>query len=355
MWLPDLDGIVSAEQLGGTVDYLAEVQLPNGMVPWFDGGHADPWNHTEALMALAVGGRRAEAEAGFDWLRSTQRPDGAWHQYYLADGIEQDKLDANCVAYVATGVWHHFLLHHDQGFLETMWPVVDAAVEFVLALQMPRGEIRWARHADGTPWTFALLTGSSSICHSLRCAIAIAQELGHERPDWELSASRLSRVIRDDPDAFAPKHRWAMDWYYPVLAGAIAGDAGRERLSHRLDAFVMDGWGVRCVSDRPWITAAETCECAMAHLAVGEEATARTLFTWAQRLRTEEDRYWTGIVLPDEVHFPGGEQSTYTASAIILAADALAGKSPASGLFTRHDELPPLIESDTRTDAVEPS
>ncbi len=233
--------------------------------------------------------------------------------------------------------------------------MVDGAVEFVLDLQTRRGEILWARHTDGTPWSFALLTGSSSICHSLRCAVAIAQELGHERPDWELSASRLSRVIRDDPDAFAPKHRWAMDWYYPVLAGAIAGDAGRERLSHRLDAFVMEGWGVRCVSDRPWITAAETCECAMAHLAVGEEATARTLFTWAQRLRTEEDRYWTGIVLPDEVHFPGGEQSTYTASAIILAADALAGKSPASGLFTRHDELPPLIESDTRTDAVEPS
>ena len=66
---------------------------------------------------------------------------------------------------------------------------------------------------------FALLTGSSSICHSLRCAIAIAEELGHERPDWELSAARLARVIRDEPDAFAPKHRWAMDWYYPVLCG----------------------------------------------------------------------------------------------------------------------------------------
>ena len=104
------------------------------------------------------------------------------------------------------------------------------------------------------------------------------QELGHERPDWELAASRLARVIRDEPDAFAPKHRWAMDWYYPVLTGAVGGDAGREQLAHRLDAFVMDGWGIRCVSDRPWITAAETCECAMAHLAVGEDDTALTLF-----------------------------------------------------------------------------
>ncbi len=360
VFLADVDlsngaGVVTAAQLTATVDAVAEWQLDSGMVPWFPGGHADTWNHTEALMALMLGGRRTEAELGFQWLRSVQRPDGAWHQYYLADRVEQDKLDANCCAYVAAGVWFHWLLYRDRTVLEELWPMVSRAIEFVLDLQTRRGEILWARHADGTPWSFALLTGSSSICHSLRCAIAIAETLGHEKPDWELSAARLSRVIRDDPDAFAPKHRWAMDWYYPVLCGAITGEAGRERLEHRFDAFVTDGWGVRCVSDRPWITAAETCECAMAHLAVGERDRAVELFTWAQRLRTEEDRYWTGIVLPDEVHFPGGEQSTYTASAIILAADALAGSSPASHLFTHPDELPELLEDQTRTDAVEPS
>ena len=114
-------------------------------------------------------------------------------------------------------MWHHVLLFDDDGFAEAMWPVVERAIDFVLDLQTPRGEILWARHADGTPWSFALLTGSSSICHSLRCAIALAERLGHERPDWELSAARLAHVIRHEPDAFAPKHRWAMDWYYPVL------------------------------------------------------------------------------------------------------------------------------------------
>jgi hypothetical protein len=133
-----------------------------------------------------------------------------------------------------------------------------------------------------------------------------------------------------------------MDWYYPVLCGVVTGEAGRERLDHRREAFTIDGWGVRCVSDRPWITAAETCECAIAHLAVGDEPNARRLFSWAQRLRTDGDRYWTGIVLPDEVNFPGGEQSTYTAAAVILAADALGGKSATSGLFSDHSSLPPL-------------
>jgi hypothetical protein len=349
VWLRDVDGpdgtVVSAASLAGTVEHIAEIQLPSGMVPWFPGGHADPWNHSEALMALAIGGRRAEAERGFDWLRSTQRSDGAWHQYYLADRVEQDKLDANCVGYVAAAAWHHWLLFGDRGFLETMWPTIDAAIEFVLELQTPRGEILWARHADGTPWSFALLTGSSSLCHSLRCAIAVAETLEHERPDWELAAARLAGVIRDEPDAFAPKHRWAMDWYYPVLCGVIDGDAGRARLAERFDAFVMEGKGVRCVADRPWVTAAETCEAMLAHLAVGETERAWQLFEWAQTLCEPDGKYWTGIVYPEEVHFPGNEQSTYTAAAVVMAADALAQASPAWGLFVDHDALPALIDT----------
>jgi len=344
-FLRDVDDVVTAKQLQATVEAIAEWQLASGMVPWFPGGHADPWNHTEALMALMLGGHRREAELGFEWLQKTQRDDGAWHQYYLPDRVEQDKLDANCVAYVAAGVWFHWLMYRDRGALEAMWPMVEDAVEFVRGLQTHRGEVIWARYADGTPFTFALLTGSSSISHSLLCAIAIADELGHERASWRRSAAKLARTIREVPEAFAPKHRWAMDWYYPVLTGAILGDAGRERLDHRRDAFVTDAWGIRCVSDRPWITAAETCECAMAHLAVGEDDTAHELFAWSQRLRSEEDRYWTGIVVPEEVHFPGGEQSTYTASAVIMAADALTGGSPASGLFIRHEELPAVIDT----------
>jgi hypothetical protein len=347
MPLAEVPGILTAAQLAQTVDSIAAEQLPSGMIPWFPGGHADPWNHVEAAMALLLGDRRAEADRAFDWLAAMQRPDGAWHHYYLADRIEQDKLEANVTAYVAAGVWHHWTSTRDRGFLESMWSVVEPAIDFVLDLQTPRGEIIWARHADGTPWSFALLTGSSSICHSLRCAVAIAEELGHERPDWELSLARLAEVIRTRPDgAFAPKNRWAMDWYYPVLCGALHDDDARAHLDGRRDTFVMDGIGVRCVSDRPWITAAETCECVLAHLVVGDTQRARDLFRWAQAMRRDDGRYWTGTVHPEGIHFPEDETSTYTAAAVVLAADALAGASPAADLFTTFTTLPPILEVD---------
>jgi hypothetical protein len=346
MFLRDVPGVVSAAELARTVDAIAEWQLPSGMIPWFPGGHADPWNHVEAAMALDLAGHRTKAERAYEWLARMQRPDGAWHQYYLADSVEQDKLDANVCAYVAAGVWHHYLLTKDDGFVERMWPVVERAIDFVLDLQRPRGEIIWARHADGTPWSFAVITGSSSICHSLRCAIALAEHLGHERPDWELSAGRLADVIAHEPEAFSPKHRWAMDWYYPVLTGVVGGAEGRARLADRYETFVMDGKGVRCVSDRPWVTVAETCECALAHLAVGRRDIAEAMFSWAQQFRHDDDRYWTGTVFPDEARFPGGERSTYTAASVVLAADAIASGSPASALFVDHDlVLPTLLDT----------
>lgn len=350
MWLADIPGIVSAQDLARTVDAIAEWQLPSGMIPWFPGGHADPWNHTEAAMALVLGGCRADAERAFVWLRERQRPDGAWHRYELADRVEEDKLDANVCAYPAVGIWHHYLCHGDRGFLEAFWAMVQKAVGFVLGLQTARGEILWARHNDGTPWPYALLTGSSSISHSLRCAVAIAQELGEERPDWELAVEQLVSTIRthvagNAPDAFAPKHRWAMDWYYPVLAGVLGHREAERRLASDEARFLLRAdqaiLGVRCVADQPWVTAAETCECALAYLRVGDRSTASRLFAAAAALRDGVGgHYFTGRVYPDGVNFPDGERSTYSAAAVVLCADALAAVSPAAGLFTSDLEDP---------------
>ncbi|MCH1512952.1 MAG: hypothetical protein L7S58_05255 [Acidimicrobiales bacterium] len=339
----DLSEIIDLAQIRQTGESIAQWQLPSGMIPWFPNGHADPWNHIEATMALDVAGLHEEALLGYQWLIDLQLPDGSWHNYYQENEVEQDKIDSNCVAYIATGVLHHYLISKDRGFLETMWSVVEPAIEFVLDLQTQRGEVLWARHSDGTPWSYALLTGSSSISHSLRAALAITEELGIERPEWKMKGQRLVNTIKTIPEAFAPKKRWAMDWYYPVLAGVISGEDGLSHLSAKTSEFEIAGKGIRCVSDRPWITTAETCECAMAYLAVGDRTHAIDLFSKIQEYRDHNGSYLTGVVYPENISFPENEVSTYSAAAAILTADALLGLSDADKVFIDHNYLPSLI------------
>jgi hypothetical protein len=131
-----------------------------------------------------------------------------------------------------------------------------------------------------------------------------------------------------------------MDWYYPVLTGVLRGESGINHLKGKSEIFEIESKGIRCVSDRPWVTTAETCECAMAYQGVGNTAHAISLFEQIQDYRNEDGRYLTGMVYPDYVSFPEDEHSTYSAAAVIITADSLIGLTDASQIFSNHDFLP---------------
>ena len=335
--------VVGPAKAWTTAAQIARVQRRDGMIPWFPGWHCDPWNHVEAAMALTVGGFVDEARAAYRWLAATQHADGSWCQYYepsdnlggVGTGwkVKDGRLDANVTAYAATGVLHLLRATGDRDFARGMWPVVEAAIDRIVSLQQPTGEVLWCVFEDGTPATTALLTGSSSVYHSIRCAVALAEDLDHERPEWELAAGRLATALAFRPECFENKDPWAMDWYYPVLCGALRGDAGHARLAEGWDRFVVEGWGVRCVADKDWFTGAETAECAMAHMVLGEEDKGRALLEWTQQLRTGDGGYFTGLAQPAGRPYPHMERSTYTSAAIILADDCLTGTGPAAGIF----------------------
>jgi hypothetical protein len=65
--------------------------------------------------------------------------------------------------------------------------------------------------------------------------------------------------------------------------------------------------------------------------ALGDHERARQLFGDAQHLRRPDGSYFTGYVYPDEVHWPA-EHTTYTTAAVLLADDALAGRTPGADL-----------------------
>lgn len=331
---PHIDGVLSAEEVARTAAHLSGLQLADGMIPWFPGGHCDPWNHVESAMALDVAGHHDEAARAYQWLVDTQRADGSWHNYYGSDGAVTDpKLDTNVCAYIATGVWHHWCATGRRDDLERFWPAVDRALDWVLSMRRPDGLPVWARQPDSCPWEYALLTGSSSVQHALGSGVRLAEVLGVDRSRWAEAQHRIVEHIRTDPDVFEPKDPWAMDWYYPVLTGALRGPQAARRLAERRTSFVMGDFGVRCVSTEPWVTASETAECAIAYAVAGEVATATDLLATTRRHRRPDGSYWTGIVYPDEVLFPDQEHTSYTAAAVLLAADVITRATPAAFVF----------------------
>jgi hypothetical protein len=320
-----------------TARSIAALQLPSGAIAWPD-GHVDPWDHVECTMALAACGLPGPARRAYQWLRDTQRPDGSWPRSTggpgaaSADEVTDHAAESHHAAYLAVGVWHQFLVTGDRGFASRMWPAVRAAIGWALELQTPRGEVAWERDTAGRPGEFALLSGCSSILQGLRCALALADLADEPQPDWELSADLLGHVIARHPEAFADKSRFSMDWYYPVLGGALRDAAAADLLAAGWDTFVVPGLGVRCVSDQPWVTVAETCELVLALDACGQRDRAAEVFATVRRQRHHDGSYWTGWQYVNEAHFPA-ERSAWTSAAVILAADALTGISAGAGIF----------------------
>ena len=73
MEIPAIAGVLTAEQVLATGAAIVGMQEDSGALPWFPGGHTDPWDHIESAMALSVTGFHAEAEAAYDWSRRHQR------------------------------------------------------------------------------------------------------------------------------------------------------------------------------------------------------------------------------------------------------------------------------------------
>jgi hypothetical protein len=315
---------------------IATIQLPSGEIPWSTDDKTDPWDHVEAAMGLTVGGFFAEARQAFRWSRSMQLADGSWYAAYRR-GIPEDRTrETNMSAYIAVGVFHFWLITGDRAFIETMWDTVKRAIDFALRHQTPRGEIYWAISPLGKVDPMALLTGCSSIFMSLRCALAIADALGRPQPAWRAAYTRLGDAIRQRPYLFnMTKSRFSMDWFYPVLCGAITGTDAQGRIQRQWKKFVVEGLGVRCVSDQPWVTVAETSELVLALTAMGAKEKAHIVFNWLTEHVFTDGSFWCGFTFPDMTRWPE-EKIAWTNAVVLLAADALFHLTPAARMFN-HD------------------
>ena len=328
-------------------DRILEIQAPDGAIPWFEQGPWDAWNHVESAMALCVMGQIDAAARAYDYLVENQRSDGAWFGEYGnalpmvdRDYISREKapavLDTNFCAYPVVGIAHYLKVTGDRARVEAWWPMVKRALDFVIGLQRPDGTIPWSLESIGTVDDDSLLAGNASILKSLACGIYLAEALGADCDDWRLAQAKLRGAIQARPHLFDRRGqggRFAMDWYYPVLSGALAIEDAVKRLETSWDTFVIQDQGCRCVSDEPWVTVAETAELVLALLTVGDQARAEQVLNTLTSHRDEAGVFWMGWQLEEQIFWPR-EQPSWTQGAVILAADALFGVSDGADLLT---------------------
>ncbi len=326
--------------------YIRRCQRDDGGILWFEDGKLDPWDHTEAAMALTIGGNFQGFQRAFEWLRANQNTDGSWFAMYYGPSDtpekERAKIETNFVAYPACGLWHYYLVTQDRDFVTATFPMVAHAIDFVLAQQNPEGDVQWALSRQEDLPNDALITACASILRSLECAIALAEVVGDVREDWRQSYQRLADALLTKPWRFdrtwEAKTRFSMDWFYPILAGIYDTHSARQRIDARWLTFVHSDFGCRCVSDEPWVTVAESCELTLALVACQRREQARALFQRLLRWQDSDGGFWTGYSFRDEVIWPH-EKTTWTAAAVLLALDALEGLTPASQLFTEKSRL----------------
>ncbi len=320
--------------IGSVANIISKIQLENGEIPWSEADKTDPWDHVESLMGLSIGGYTEEARLGFEWMKNNQLENGCWYASYRNSVPEDKTLDTNMSSYIAVGLFHHYLITKDKDYLAYMWPTVKAGIDYALSLQTPQGEIYWARSPEGEVDPMCLLTGSSSIFMSLKCAVVIAGLLGIDMPVWKEAMHRLGNAIKNRPHCFnVTKSRFSMDWFYPILSGVFTGSHARKRIHKYWKKFIVDGLGVRCVSDEPWVTIAETAEFVISLAAMGNERLASIIFSWIQDKCYEDGSCWCGFTFPDMVIWPQ-QKISWTNAVVLMAADTLYNLTPASRMFS---------------------
>ena len=321
-----------------SVDYILEVQNQDGSIPWEKGKKLDPWDHIEAAMGLSIAGNKVEAEKAFIWLSDNQLDDGSWYSEYIESVPQTKRRETNFSAYLATGLFHYFLIFEDKKFLERLFPSLEKAMEFVISSQTSKGDIYWAKEEGIEILDDSLITGSSSIYKSLECAIAIYNILG--KPIENLKESRLSlkNSINNNPERYdrswESKSRYSMDWYYPILCGVYDDKEGISIIDSKWSDFIVLGMGCKCVVEEPWVTVAESSELVIALVKLGLIKKAEYIFNSLHQWRDEDGLYWTGYVYTDEKFWPV-EKPTWTAGAVLLAADSLYRFTRGSDLFLK--------------------
>lgn len=328
----------SKEFYESIASYVMNEQLDNGVIPSNKDGSFDPWDFIESITALNFLRSGIESKKAFRWLKDNQNSDGSWYSKYSSEGepVEKNK-PTHFSSYISVGILHHYKIFLDKEFLLEMWPSVKSAINFSISNQTKEGTIPWSVDEHNFIEKDYLITGSSSILKGLECALAIVKILDIQvnEINWHDSYISLSNALRNPRELFdlqKDRSNFSMDSYYPILSGCLDDGEIKEAVNKTLKDFYIDTLGIKCVKEEPWITVAETNEFVIALLIAKEKELAKKILIESIQISDKNNIPYMGWQYKENIFWPD-EKPTWTAAALILAADALFNFTDASTLF----------------------
>ena len=296
----------------------------------------DPWDHIEAIMGLNFLNDKESSDLAFKWLKNNQNKDGSWYaKYFNNDPIELNK-PTHFGPYISVAALHYFKIFSDKDKLLELWETIDSAIDFSLNLQNSNGTIPWSVDKNNQIENDFLLTGVSSILKSLECAIAISKILDLDsNKKWIKAYELLAYAVKNPKGLFdktIDRSRFSMDWYYPIISGVLSDSEKDKYIKKIYKDLYIEGIGVKCVVEEPWVTVAETSEFIVSLVISNEIEEAKKLLIEVMNISDLNDIPYMGWQYEENIFWPE-EKPSWTAAALILAADSIYDFSSGSDIL----------------------
>jgi hypothetical protein len=311
-------------------------QLDSGAIPSNADLSHDPWDHIEAIMGLNFLNDKESSDLAFKWLKNNQNKDGSWYaKYSNNDPIELNK-PTHFGPYISVAALHYYKIFSDKDKLLELWETIDSAIDFSLNLQGSNGTIPWSVDKNNQIENDFLLTGASSILKSLECAIAISKILDFDaNKKWTKAYELLAYAIKNPKGLFdktIDRSRFSMDWYYPIISGVLSDSEKDKYIKKIYKDFYIEGIGVKCVVEEPWVTVAETSEFIVSLVISNKIEEAKKLLIEVMNISDLNDIPYMGWQYEENIFWPE-EKPSWTAAALILAADSIYDFSSGSDIL----------------------
>ena len=291
-------------------NWIISNQCLSGSIFWDEKGKCDPWDHCECLIALAIYEEWENFWKGVNWFFTNLNEDGLIYAEFQNEKPSKLYNESHHAPYIIMPLLQAYLIDHDQDYKKILTNEqllkLEKIFEALNDFKDQDGYFYWAKDSNGYSDN-SLITASMSIFLSLAAKDKSVPKFKIDM--WQ------EKFDRDGVD----RSRFSMDFYYPFLAGI---KNNKEEFLDLLDNYYVKGFGVKCVAEEPWVTIAESSECAISALIHDNEDIAKDIFNDIQQFQNKDGIFPTGYQYDMEIFWPE-ENSTWTNAAVIIAAHAL--------------------------------